>query len=161
MFCLNTSSGSQGRNHFATSQIASPSFWDMYPSRQLLFSVCLIFLDYQIQVGHSRVYWVSLLRICPMLFEQSMEACLTTLEICLFHLRNYSEESRASVAPADVQNAIVRDSGVQGGDTWVFWTVLDVMIKLVKSQMLGEISDVWWNLRCSPSFLLEIAGDFS
>ena len=55
-----------------------------------------------------------------MLFEQRMAACLTTLAIRLFHLRNYSEESRASVAPADMQNAIVRDSGVWGGTPGVF-----------------------------------------
>jgi len=47
------------------------------------------------------------------------------LQCCLFRkYLNYSEESRASVAPADMQNAIVRDSG---GATGAYTKLLDLL----------------------------------
>lgn len=53
------------------------------------------------------------------------------LQCCLFRkYLNYSEESRASVAPADMQNAIVRDSGNATAAYTKFLDLIAIMAEL-------------------------------
>lgn len=70
------------------------------------------------------------------------------LQRCLFRkYLNYSEESRASVAPADMQNAIVRDSG---GATGAYTKLLDLigiiaeLIVFTYFTISSNITAVWF-----------------